>query len=258
MKAEDILGLLVPATFIFFLVTERLFPRRQYPPIRFWNLIGFACLIMTGLISTFLPMLLPVSVTQYHLFNASGLGLVAGVLIAYPLTALGSALLHRSFHEFHPLWLMGHQLHHSPRRVDIPGSVFFHPVDLALQTAPATIVSLFVLGLDPVTAGTVGYVSAFYGMFQHWNVRTPRWLGYIIQRPESHGLHHELGVHGRNYSDFPLWDMLMGTFVNPETFDGDVGFAGDAPTRVGAMLLFRDVNRRANRRAPAEGPALMS
>ena len=54
-------------------------------------------------------------------------------------------------------------------------------------------------------------------MFQHWNVKTPRWLGYIIQRPESHGLHHELGVHARNYSDFPLWDMLMGTFVNPET-----------------------------------------
>jgi hypothetical protein len=89
-----------------------------------------------------------------------------------------------------------------------------------------------------------GYVSAFYGMFQHWNVKTPQWLGYVIQRPESHGLHHELGIHGRNYSDFPLWDMLMGTFVNPETFDGEVGFAGDAPDRRAAMLLFRDVNAR--------------
>ena len=66
-------------------------------------------------------------------------------------------------------------------------------------------------------------MSAFYALFQHWNVRTPRWLGYIIQRPESHGLHHELGVHARNYSDFPLWDILMGTFVNPASFDGDVG-----------------------------------
>ena len=46
--------------------------------------------------------------------------------------------------------------------------------------------------------------------------RTPRWLGYVIQRPEAHGLHHELGEHRRNYSDFPLWDMLTGTFVNPE------------------------------------------
>jgi sterol desaturase/sphingolipid hydroxylase (fatty acid hydroxylase superfamily) len=242
MKAEDIIGLLVPVTFIFFLVTERIFPRRQYPPIRFWNLIGFACLIMTAVITTVLPLLLPESITRYHLIDAAGLGFVGGILVAYPLTALLSALVHRSFHEFHPLWLLGHQLHHSPRRLDIPGSVFFHPVDIALQTIPATVVAVFVLGLDPVTASAVGFVSAFYGMFQHWNVRTPRWLGYIIQRPESHGLHHELGIHGRNYSDFPLWDILMGTFVNPETFDGDVGFAGEAPDHIGAMLLFRDVN----------------
>jgi sterol desaturase/sphingolipid hydroxylase (fatty acid hydroxylase superfamily) len=256
MKTEDIIGLLIPVTFVLFFVTERLFPRRQYPPIRFWNLVGFAGLIMTGVISTLTPMLLPESVTRYHLFDGSHLGLVAGVLIAYPLSALGAALLHRAFHEFHPLWLLGHQLHHSPRRLDIPGSVFFHPVDIALQTGPAILVSVFVLGLDPVVATAVGFVSAFYGMFQHWNVCTPRWLGYVIQRPESHGLHHELGVHARNYSDFPLWDMLMGTFVNPETFDGDVGFAGGAANRVGAMLLFRDANR-IERTATAEPPSVV-
>jgi sterol desaturase/sphingolipid hydroxylase (fatty acid hydroxylase superfamily) len=243
MKPEDILGLLVPVTFIFFLVTERLFPRRQYPPIRFWNLIGFGFLIMTALLSTYLPMLLPASLTQYHLFDASRLGMAGSVLVAYPLTALGSALVHRSFHEFNVLWRLGHQLHHSPRRLDIPGSVYIHPVDLTLQMVPATLVSVFLLGLDPLAAGIVGFYSAFNGMFQHWNVRTPRWLGYVIQRPESHGHHHELGVHASNYSDFPLWDILMGTFKNPATFDGDVGFAGRAPRRVGAMLLFQDVNQ---------------
>jgi sterol desaturase/sphingolipid hydroxylase (fatty acid hydroxylase superfamily) len=243
MKPEDIFGLLIPITFIFFLVMERLFPRRQYPPIRFWTLIGFVGLIMSGAITTFLPLLLPESITRYHLIDGSKLGIAGGILVGYPLTALGMALVHRSFHEFHPLWLLGHQLHHSPRRVDIPGSVFFHPVDITLQMVPATLVSVFLLGLDPVAGAAVGYIATFYGMFQHWNVKTPRWLGYIIQRPESHGLHHELGVHARNYSDFPLWDMLMGTFVNPASFDGDVGFAGDAPQRIGAMLLFQDVNR---------------
>jgi sterol desaturase/sphingolipid hydroxylase (fatty acid hydroxylase superfamily) len=242
MKPEDVLGLMVPVTFIFFLVTERLFPRRRYPPIRFWNLIGFACLIMTGVLTTMLPMLLPEPLTRHHLFDGSRMGIVSGVLLAYPLTALGSALIHRAFHESHALWRLGHQLHHSPRRLDIPGSVFFHPVDITIQMSPAILVSVFLLGLDPFVAGVVGYVSAFYGMFQHWNVRTPRWLGYIIQRPESHGLHHELGLHAWNYSDFPLWDMLMGTFKNPPTFDGDVGFAGEAPERIGAMLLFQDVN----------------
>lgn len=242
MHAEDILGLMIPATFFVFLVTERLFPRRPYPPIRFWNLMGIVGLILMGVISTVLPLLLPASWTQHHLFDGSGLSLATGVLVGYPLTALFAALLHRAFHTVHPLWLLGHQLHHSPRRLDIPGSVYFHPIDIALQTAPATLVAVFILGLSPLTAAVIGYVAAFYGMFQHWNVRTPRWLGYLIQRPESHGLHHELGVHARNYSDFPLWDMLMGTFANPATFDGDVGFAGDAPSRIGAMLAFRDVN----------------
>lgn len=253
MSAEDVLGLLVPVTFVFFLVTERLFPRREYPPVRFWTLIGFGGLIMAALVGVFVPMLLPPSITRYHLFDGARLGIVGGVLIGYPLTALLGALIHRSFHEFHPLWLMGHQLPHSPRRLDIPGSLFFHPVDLILQTIPATIVGVFLLGLDPLAAGIVGYVAAFYGMFQHWNVRTPRWLGYLIQRPESHGVHHELGVHAFNYSDFPLWDMVMGTFRNPDRFDAEVGFAGDAPNRIGAMLLFRDVNRRAVPQVAARG-----
>lgn len=112
--------------------------------------------------------------------------------------------------------------------------------------ASTILVSVFVLGLDPLAAGVIGYISAFYGMFQHWNVKTPQWLGYVIQRQESHGLHHELGVHARNYSDFPLWDILMGTFKNPETFSGDVGFAGTSPQRVGAMISFRDVNASEN------------
>ena len=84
--------MLIPITFLFFLITERLFPRRQYPPIKFWNLIGFACLIMTGVITTLLPLMLPASMTQYHLIDASRLGFIGGVLVAYPLTArIGAA-----------------------------------------------------------------------------------------------------------------------------------------------------------------------
>jgi len=98
------------------------------------------------------------------------------------------------------------------------------------------------LGLDPVAASITGFIGAFYAMFQHWNVRTPRWLGYLIQRPESHCLHHEKEVHGRNYSDLPLWDMLMGSFHNPERFEGEVGFEPAAARRVGAMLVGVDVN----------------
>ncbi|MFL6655415.1 MAG: sterol desaturase family protein, partial [Sulfurifustis sp.] len=75
------------------------------------------------------------------------------------------------------------------------------------------------------------------------NIRTPRWLGYFIQRPESHCIHHQRGVHGYNYADVPLWDMLFGSFRNPQSWSGEAGFEQPAAGKFGAMLLFVDANR---------------
>jgi sterol desaturase/sphingolipid hydroxylase (fatty acid hydroxylase superfamily) len=80
------------------------------------------------------------------------------------------------------------------------------------------------------------------GCFQHCNVRTPQWLGWFIQRPEAHCVHHRMGVHAWNYSDFPLWDMLAGSWRNPRDFNGRCGFQGQAEQRWAAMLAWRDVN----------------
>ena len=107
-----------------------------------------------------------------------------------------------------------------------------------------------------IAAALTGYVAAFYGMFQHWNIRTPRWLGYLIQRPEAHCEHHRLDVHAYNYGDLPIWDLLLGTFKNPVGFDGRCGFESPADRRLGAMLAFEDVHPpqyRAGSRAAAQG-----
>ena len=68
-------------------------------------------------------------------------------------------------------------------------------------------------------------------------------IGYIVQRPESHAIHHARGVHAHNYSDLPLWDIVFGTFRNPgrETRQPLLGFYDGASARVGDMLVFRDV-----------------
>ncbi len=122
---------------------------------------------------------------------------------------------HRTAHNVGFLWRGFHQMHHSPRRVDIAGSLVFHPLEMVVQVLLQLAVTVIVLGIDPLAAALVGYLVAFNGLFQHWNVRTPQWLGYLIQRPESHCVHHRMGVHYYNYSDFPPWDMLFGTFRNP-------------------------------------------
>ena len=73
-------------------------------------------------------------------------------------------------------------------------------------------------------------------LLYHWNVRTPYWLGFLIQRPESHCVHHQQGLHSFNYADLPLWDMLFGTLRNPRTWSASCGFEGQRECRVGEML----------------------
>ena len=61
-------------------------------------------------------------------------------------------------------------------------------------------------------------------------------------------LHHELGVHARNFGDMPVWDMLFGTYANPARSDDvRVGFAEGRSRRWLAMLVFVDVNQAQGR-----------
>ena len=62
----------------------------------------------------------------------------------------------------------------------VAGAVVFTPLEVVLNVAVFQLVVVFVLGLEPVAAAVVGYVAVFYGMFQHFNIRTPQWLGRLI------------------------------------------------------------------------------
>lgn len=244
MDTVDLIGLLVPATFFAMLTVERLAPARRFPARRGWTWIGIAFLLLIGAVSTVVPLLFdPAWLAAHRWLDGQRLGVAGGTVVGWVLLSGVSYAWHRSVHRVPLLWRLTHQIHHSPQRIDIPGSTLFHPVEMVVQVLLQMFTTLIVLGLDPLAAALVGYVAAFHGMFQHWNVHTPRWLGVLIQRPEAHCEHHRLGVHGFNYGDFPLWDLLFGTFRNPARFEGDCGFATPADRRVGAMLGFADVNQ---------------
>jgi sterol desaturase/sphingolipid hydroxylase (fatty acid hydroxylase superfamily) len=243
MESVDLVGLAVPATYFVFLLTERLRPARRFPPRRGWQWLGVAFLLLIGIVGATLPLLLPGEwLAAQRWVDGTRLGVVGGALVGYVLLSGIGYAWHRSAHNVGFLWRGFHQLHHSPQRVDIAGSGFFHPLEMAMQVLLQLFATVVVLGLDPLAAALVGYVAAFYGMFQHWNVRTPRWLGYLIQRPEAHCVHHRRGVHAYNYGDLPLWDVLFGTFRNPSEFRGECGFDAPADGRVAAMLAFSDAN----------------
>jgi sterol desaturase/sphingolipid hydroxylase (fatty acid hydroxylase superfamily) len=145
-------------------------------------------------------------------------------------------------HRSQTLWRWTHQIHHSAERVDVLGAAYFHPLDITLQALLSTIV-VVALGVSPNAAALAGIVTVLLAVFQHLNVRTPVWLGYLVQRPESHSVHHARGVHAHNYGNLAFWDLVFGTFRNPVGFTADAGFYPGASARVWPMLLGRDLQR---------------
>ena len=249
MDTVDIIGLSIPVTYFLFLLTEKLWPARAFPPRKGWQWIGILFLIIISTISVVVPLLIPAPWLEAHRWlDGTPLGVVGGTVVGYVVMEGVVYAWHRTAHNVGFLWRGFHQIHHSPQRVDIAGSVFFHPLEMIVYGVLQLFVTVIVLGLDPLAAALIGYLVAFNGYFQHWNVRTPQWLGYLIQRPESHCVHHRMGVHYYNYADFPPWDMLFGTFRNPAKFMGECGFDNGVDRKLGAMLGFADVN------APLYGP----
>lgn len=244
METVEAIGLLVPLTYLVMLAIEARWPARPFPPRRGWRWLGIAFLLLIGASGAVVPLLLPLDWMAAHRWvDGTRLGVAGGTAVGYLVLSGVLYAYHRTVHNVPLLWRMTHQIHHSPRRVDISGSVLFHPVEMVLQVLIQLFVTVIVLGLDPLAAALTGYVAAFYGMFQHWNIHTPQWLGVLIQRPEAHCEHHRMGVHAHNYGDLPVWDLLLGTFRNPARFEGECGFEGHADRRIGAMLLMRDVNQ---------------
>ena len=261
MQADEVVALLIPVTWLAMMAIEALGTGRPWPAIRLWRTKSMAFFIMLMGLNAALPGLLPPQWAAHALFDGAQLGVVGGVVIGFGAVSLANALLHRSYHHFDLLWRWVHQLHHSPIRLDTAGAVVFTPTEIVFNIALFQLVIVFVLGLDPLAAAIVGYIAVFYGLFQHFNIHTPQWLGYLIQRPESHGVHHRRGFHAYNYSDLPLWDLLMGTFRNPKEFLAEVGFEAEEATRIAPLLIGRDANAalygKANRgsRDPAANPA---
>jgi sterol desaturase/sphingolipid hydroxylase (fatty acid hydroxylase superfamily) len=242
MKIEDIAPLAIPVLFITFIVWELIRPARKLPKVSWWRLQGVLFFLLTGVIGGVLPFALDGFVKKHSLLHLSGLGTLGGAAVGYVLFQFVVYWWHRLQHTSPFLWRWSHQMHHSAERVDIFGVGLFHPFDAAAMTAITLAVFSLVLGLSPAATALAGTYGMFASFLQHANIRTPRWLGYLIQRPEAHGVHHQRGVHGYNYADLPIWDIVFGTFRNPAVWNEQGGFYDGASKRIGAMLLGRDIS----------------
>jgi len=246
----DPVSLIALAMYGALMTIEWLAPGRKLPEVRYWRLRGLTAFVVFFYLSTYLPLLWDQHLARFQLFDLTGLGTVGGVMTGLLVYELGAYWWHRTMHGSNALWLGLHQMHHSAERLDTFGTFWFSPLDMIGWTLFGSLSLVLVVGVTPEVATILLLAITFLAIFQHANIRTPRWLGYLIQRPESHTIHHGRGLHQYNYSDLPVFDMLFGTFRNPRGFEGETGFYPGASKRVADMLLFRDLNRTSNEDNP--------
>ena len=182
---------------------------------------------------------------QRRPWSAEALGVPLGAIVGYLAITFVYYGWHRWRHASSTLWRWFHQVHHSPQRIEIITSFYKHPLEIAANGVLSSAILYLGVGLGPEAASLAVLISGLAELFYHWNVSTPHWLGYIVQRPESHCVHHQDGLHSYNYADLPLWDMLFGTFHNPRRWRARCGFGPDGELRLWEMLRGADVSRPA-------------
>jgi sterol desaturase/sphingolipid hydroxylase (fatty acid hydroxylase superfamily) len=178
---------------------------------------------------------------RHRPWSADALGVVGGALLGYAVITFLYYWWHRWRHEVDGLWRWMHQVHHSPQRIEIITSFYKHPLEILANALLSSAILYCMVGLGPAAATLAVLITGIAEFFYHWNVQTPYWLGFVIQRPESHCVHHQAGLHAYNYADLPLWDMLFGTFRNPRDWQAECGFGPVGEGRLADMLAGRAV-----------------
>ena len=239
----DYLGYLTLALIPGFIVLDLVYRHRRYESTRYWRIRALAVTVGIFFFSGWIAGLWGALFEGVSLIDGSGLGALGGAAVGVLVYEFFHYWYHRAAHEWNWLWRAGHQMHHSAESLDAFGAYYLHPLDAALFTTISSLVFFPLLGLTVEAGVLAALFLAFNAMFQHANIRTPRWLGYVIQRPESHNIHHGRGLHRYNYADLPVIDMLFGTFRNAgSSIDLECGFYNGASSRIPDMLIGRDVS----------------
>lgn len=145
----------------------------------------------------------------------------------YLVYSLANYWAHRVKHSWYPAWKYLHTLHHAPSHMDSRIAFYRHPVEMIANTLLLLILGKVVLNVSAEAAGMALVIEGCLECFHHANIRLPSWsrkLGYLIQTPEMHLVHHKLGLHRYNYSPLSAWDTLFGTAKVPSNDDFRLGF----------------------------------
>jgi len=242
MRAFSVISFVLGLALLMLLV-ERVKPGRVWPKVPGWwpralllNGVQVGSVYLAGLTYD-------AWMGAYRPWSGDGMGVGLGAALGYLVHTFVYYWWHRWRHTVGFLWRWVHQIHHSPQRIEILTSFYKHPLEILANGVLSSVILYGVVGLGPEAGAYAMLASGVAELFYHWNVATPGWLGYLVQRPESHCVHHQERLHRYNYADLPVFDMLFGTFRNPAHWAGRCGLGAENPRRLGAMLMGRDLGR---------------
>lgn len=125
--------------------------------------------------------------------------------------------IHRSMHEFNPLWKL-HAVHHASDKLYTINVGRFHPLDKAIQFLGDSLPFLL-LGVGPDVFAAYFVFYAVNGFYQHSNADVRLgWLNWIVAGPELHRWHHSTVIcegHANYGNNLIIWDACFGTRLLP-------------------------------------------
>ena len=168
-----------------------------------------------------------------------------------PLVQIGLAVVigdgldywtHRLLHTVPGLWRI-HALHHGITQLHALKAARLHATNL-LARFVLVYAPLVVLGAP---ARVIFWHTSFIGILgvighSNTRVRLPSAVHRLVMTPQFHGLHHSIdrALSDSNYANiFPVWDIVFGTFSDPDRHTpGEVGVRDDPiPAGFLAQLL---------------------
>ena len=232
--------LIIVATSIF-MTLERLFPGRELPNSKGWYLRAILitlCQVGITLMTN------KIWIKVFHGFSFFNLSKLESPFfqgfISWFIGTFFFYWWHRLRHR-NGFWHIFHQVHHSPKRIEAITSFYKHPIEILSDSALSAIIMYVLLGVTLQGAFWFNFFAATGEYFYHSNLKSPKWLKYIIQTPELHSIHHQLDVHKYNFADIPLWDRIFGTYKDTNEFAEQCGFPNNNERKLWKMLLFKDV-----------------
>lgn len=133
---------------------------------------------------------------------------------------------HVLFHYIPWLWRL-HRVHHADLDLDVTTGLRFHTLEILLS-ALIKIATVLALGASPLSVLIFEIMLNGTSMFNHGNVRLPRFFDSILRTilvtPDMHRVHHSIVLEETNSNfgfNVPWWDRLFGTYRHQPTAGQD-------------------------------------